>query len=291
MLVTDIIGENVKTVNSIPLVEEMNQNPFRPDNPSDWVIEAGTVTDGIIEKIKQSLMYKFQETDLSLDKYRKELDAIICYARMVKVMSFKYPFESIEWNFNANNEIRKVSCFGISKRRSDEDKDLTEMQQQVAIYDYRNPDDFIVTLATADPSMEIILAKIAPGATLESAVTRVNERMERSIPEDFSNIDEIMIPKINLKSEKTYQELISQFLANKGFEDYFFAEAKQEVEFILDESGALAKVTGEIVKIKGPTSRIYAFDKPFLVICRDKGSEEPDIVAWIADTDVMHRLP
>jgi hypothetical protein len=210
---------------------------------------------------------------------------------MVKVMAFKHPFETLEWKFYAEEDAEKVSCFGISKKRFNEDKDIACMQEQVKIHDYRHPDDFIITLATADPGVRIILAKIQPENTLQEMVDLVDERIERSFPEDFSNIDELMVPKIRLQTYHTFHELIHQHLANTGYEDWFFAEARQSVDFSLDESGALAQATGEIVKIKGPTSRIYAFDKPFLVICRDKDSKEPDIVAWIANTDVMQSLP
>jgi hypothetical protein len=115
--------------------------------------------------------------------------------------------------------------------------------------------------------------------------------MRRSVPEDFSNIDELIIPKIKLSSKRSFSELLHQHLANRGFESWFFAVASQQLEFTLDESGVLVEITGKIVKIKGPVSRIYAFDKPFLLICREKGSEEPDMAAWIATPDVMNVLP
>jgi hypothetical protein len=164
------------------------------------------------------------------------------------------------------------------------------MQEQVSIYDYRNPDDFIVRLETADPSVEIILAKMQADVTLDALLEKVNERIERSSPEEFSNIDEIIIPKINLKVNMTFPELIHQYLANEGFEDWFFAVASQQVDFSLDESGARAEITGKIVKIKGPVSRIYSFDKPFLLVYREIGSSEPLLMAWIATPEVMRTV-
>jgi hypothetical protein len=287
LLVGDILGEHVKTTNPIPLVDSLNQNLYWPESPRDWVLEAGRVQDGIIEKIKQLLMYKFHENDASLDQFRKEKDAIICYARMIKVMAFKYPFETLVWNFNHNDRSSRVACFGISKSKTDMNPDLKLMHDQVAIHDYRHRDDFIVSLQVADPSLEIILAKMEPEMTLEASYNKVRERMDRTVPERLSGIDELIIPKVNINTDKSYQELIGQFLANEGFEEWFFAVARQKVEFSLDESGALAEVTGKIVKIKGPTSRIYAFDKPFLIICREKRSEEPVLMAWVATTEVM----
>ena len=81
--------------------------------------------------------------------------------------------------------------------------------------------------------------------------------------------------------------MLGQYVKNKGFEDYFFARAVQKIGFTLDESGAEAKATGEIILKKGPRSRLYIFDKPFMVILRDTGSSEPDLVAWIDNTDIL----
>jgi hypothetical protein len=291
LLAGEILGEEVRTVNPIPLVDRLNDQFFRPSDLSDWVLEAGNVNEGIIEDIKQSLIYKFQQTDHSLDQFRSEKDAIICYARLVRAMAFKHPFESMDWHFMHAAGNSRIACFGIGKKRFNEDTDIKEMQEQVSIYDYRNPDDFIIRLETADPSMEIIIAKMEPEGTIKASYQSVSERMEQSVPEEFSNIDELIIPKIKLSSKRSFSELIHQHLANRGFEKWFFAVASQQVEFTLDESGALAEITGKIVKIKGPVSRIYALDKPFLLICREKGSDEPDMVAWIATPDVMNVLP
>jgi hypothetical protein len=68
LLVTDILGEYVKTVEPIPLVDRLNLAPYHPEAPGDWVIEAGNVKEGVIERIRQSLMYRFGETSPELDK-------------------------------------------------------------------------------------------------------------------------------------------------------------------------------------------------------------------------------
>jgi hypothetical protein len=207
---------------------------------------------------------------------------------LIRAIAFKQPFESTEWDFYSDTGVTRVECFGISKNNEDQDLELKkEMQEQVSIYDYRNPDDFIIRLATADPTMEIILAKMEPRETLESSFKTVEERIARSFPDEFSGIDELIVPKLRFSSKRSYSELIHQHLANKGFEKWFFAVASQQLDFTLDEAGAMADITGKIVKIKGPVSRIYAFDKPFLLICREKGSPEPEIVAWITTPDVM----
>ncbi len=290
MLKLDSIGEDIKTRKDIPLVDQLNKHPFPPSDRSCWVIEAGSLEDGIIERIKQSLMYKFKQTDPSLDRLRAEKGAVICFSRYVAALAFQVPFETLEWRFHHGIATDTVACFGITKKRFNKDPLIKAMQEQVSIYDYRSPDDFIVRLSTADPSMELILAKIEPDNTLGMTVSHVFDRMDNSVPEDFSNIDELIIPKLKLDGEKRFPELIHQSFSNKGFKDFFISEASLAISLSLDESGAVAQATGEIIKIKGPESRIYAFDKPFLVILRQKDSPEPDLVAWVANSQVMQNL-
>jgi hypothetical protein len=161
------------------------------------------------------------------------------------------------------------------------------MRKQACFYDYRNPDDFILKLIVKEPDMEIILAKTEYQGSVREMITMVNDRIRQTCPEEISEMDELIIPKIHLAVNHTYKELIGKFLANRGFRDYFFAEADQDVGFSLDETGATAEATGTIVKMKGPVPRIYAIDKPFLLILRRPGSMEPDLVLWVANADFL----
>jgi hypothetical protein len=288
MLKEDVIKNNVIVNGAYQLGNMLNKSPYRPLNSDDWVCHAGFVEDGVLDRINSSLQSKFGIMETDLDQYKDERDAIICYSYFKKSLNFKVPFESLEWDFQSNGGSDRVDCFGVSKSRDDEQtEELKARRQQVKIYDYRNPDDFIVRLEGKEENKEIILAKVQPGKTVKETLITVLVRMQLSAPEDLIFLDELIIPKINLEINHSYDELVGKFLANPGFTEYFFTQASQEINFSLDESGAHGSANGEIVKIKGPTSTLYHFDKPFLLIMKDKDQAEPDLVMWIANTDYL----
>jgi len=288
MLKEDILHNNVIVGGAYQFGTMMNKSPYRPEHIDDWVLHAGFVEEGIIENINSSLQSKFGISETDLDQFKDEKDAIICYSRFQKALIFNYPFEELEWDFECNGESKRIKCFGVSKSGEREQTDeLKARNQQVRVYDYRNPDDFIVRLEGKEENKEIILAKVQPNKTIKETLITVLVRMQLAAPEELIFLDEMVIPKINVNIEHSYDELSGQHLSNPGWTEYFFARASQEIHFSLDETGAQGNATGEIVKIKGPQSTLYIFDKPFLVIMKEKDVAEPDLVMWIANTDYL----
>jgi len=287
MLKENVISDNVIVNGAYQFGTMMNKSPYHPST-EDWVVEAGFVEDGVLNRIDNSLQTKFGIRETDLDQFEDERDAIICYSYFQKALTFKYPFESLEWEFKSNGESYRVACLGVSKSgERDQTEELKARNRQVTIFDYRNPDDFIVRLVGKEENKEIILAKVHPAKTLKETMITVLVRMQLAAPEELIFLDELVIPKINLEIEHSYDELLGKFLANPGFKEYFFARASQDINFSLDETGAQGSATGEIVKIKGPTSTLYHFDKPFLVIMKDKDQAEPDLVMWIANAEYL----
>ena len=264
LLKEDIIGEDIKLAIPVGLEHRLNGLPYRPAPGNERMVRAGFVSDGVIDRIEKEVKDRFGDDARSLNPFRGEDDAIVCYARFRKEATFIHTFETLEWDFVSAERPLSVACFGISRNTGEEDK--RALRSQVSIFDYRNPDDFIVRLATAEPGQEIILAKTEPERTLLATILQVDRRINASLAGSISDMDELVIPKLVLSTEHVYDELIGKFLVNKGFEEYFFAKAREQTTFTMDESGVVAEATGEIVIHKGPRSRTYAFDKPFQVM-------------------------
>lgn len=284
MLKEDIVRADIRLHEPVEMVKNLNSNPYRIADGPDCIALSGFVENGIIDEINSQLRSKFGIAESGLDKYARDKEAIVCYSRFRKTVFFEMPFETLNWKFGKSVETIPVACFGITTGNSEEKE---KMRKQVRFFDYRNPDDFILSLKGKDPGMEIILAKTELTGTLGEMIGIIDSRIRQSYPEEISEMDELIIPKIDLSVFHTYNELIGKFLANRGFRDFFFAEAGQDVSFKLDESGASAEATGKIVIKKGPVPRIYLFDKPFLLILRKTGSTEPDLVLWLANTDFL----
>lgn len=280
----EFIKEDIRLNKPITMVRYLNMNPYVAGNDPDWMVQSGFVESGIIGKIDEELKTRFGTSEPDLGKYAHERSGIICYSRFRKSVTFPVPFETMKWKFTSGDATLPVECFGVTKMGESEKE---KMRKQARFYDYRNPDDFILVLTGNEPGKELILAKTDFSGSMAEMIQIIDHRIRQTYPEEITELDELLIPKINLSLTHIYQELIGKFLANKGFKEYFFAEARQEISFHLDETGAVAQASGIIVKIKGPVPRIYSFDKPFLVILRDKGNAEPSLALWVATTDFL----
>lgn len=284
MLKLDIVKNDIRLKEPVPMVPYLNNNPYAAKNDACWMAMAGFVESGIIGKIDAELKARFEAGPSGLGKYARERDGIICYSRFRKSIHFEVPFEKLTWKFNTGATSISLACFGITRHGGSEKE---QMRKQASIHDYRNPDDFILIFSGKDPGQELILAKTGSIGSMEEMFRVISDRISQTPTEEITELDELIIPKIKLSVNHNYHELIGKYLANRKFRDYFFAEAGQDISLFLDESGATAEATGTIVKMKGPAARIYAFDKPFLLILRGKGAVEPDLVLWIANTNFL----
>jgi len=285
MLKEDIVKEDIKIKDNLSLVQYLNEVTYRPACAGHWVVQAGFTGKGIIDSIKNSMKLSFGKDFTDLDEFKNEDEAIICLACFNEDVSFNVPFETMEWNFISSGKNTAVSCFGVARSENTESED--PVRDQVKIYDYRNPDDFIAVIHCRDKEKEIILAKTGFRRSLSYMRDLIYDRIEQTYAENLAGQDELIIPRISLSAIKSYSELIDRRLVNKGFEDYFFVRAEHRVDFKMEESGASVKAGGTIVMKKGPVPRIYSFDKPFFVIVKEKNASVPDLLAWIVDDEFL----
>jgi hypothetical protein len=86
----------------------------------------------------------------------------------------------------------------------------------------------------------------------------------------------------------SYNELIGRFFINKNFEEYFITEAVQSIRFKLDEKGALLKSESRIGGAPiSPRPKFLIFDKPFLLVMKEKKGTYPYFAVWIDNAELM----
>ncbi len=283
MLKDNVVGERIILTKSLSLTAALNSYSFRVPESNDWLAMSGFVENGIIDKINNRMKNQFGISDAGLDEYTDE-EGIICFSYLHKITGFRKNFETLKWDFPSKDGSKSVECFGVSKGSDSEKKAIRE---QVRIYDYRHPDDFIVKISSSEPGKELILAKVPFGGTLSGMVQDIDRRINLPGDSRLTETDELVIPKINFDIMHSYDEFLGLHLKNDGFEKYFFVSMLQKIKFSLNESGAEAIATGEIVLKKGAVSRHYIFDKPFMAILRDKNSSEPEMVLWVDNTGIL----
>lgn len=284
-LADNIIKEDIKLKDAPFAAEALNHRLASKNDLSDkdYIAMSGFGKDDIVSKINKALKQKFKDNAPVVEEDLNS-DDILAYAYLYKNIEFKDVFEKIKEPIVFNGE--KVQSFGINKSQPKARK----LEEQVQVVDYKDKDDFIIKLKSKSDKDEIILAKITPEKDLVSTIKKIDRRIEASDNADLTNYTSLKIPKFNFDITKSYDELVSKYLMNKGFEDYFIRKAMQNIKFKLDEKGAVLKSEAKIVGEKSAAivePRAFIFDKPFMIILKEKEANMPYFSMWVDNTEIM----
>ena len=284
-----MVKEDIKLVNEPPMVGILNKGDFTTKDLSEnsYYATAGYGKDNIIQKINVALRLKFWNNAPTVKEKLRPLD-IIAYAYLYKNLRFNPTFEPLKQPLKFNSLIN-VETFGIDKFDYSKHK---EIAKQVTVPYYNgDSDEFIVKLSPKNSNDEIFLAKIQPKATLNETLKL--SQSKTSLTNVYLNEhDTLQIPKFDFKIEHSFKELVDKFLSNKNFPDYKITEALQNIDFKLNEKGAVLKSEAKIVisktsyMIKEEPKKLI-FDKPFLIYLKEKQSSKPYLVIWVDNTDLL----
>ncbi len=278
----DIIEEDIQLEKPLDLVRFLNHGLTTKEDISeeDYLAMAGYGADDITNKINRALRRKFgSDAPVVHSKYNKA-DVIFAYAFLMKELLFEHAFEDFKdpITFYGHTNEAQVEAFGIFKCSGQRHRKLRD---QVEIIDYMNHHDFIIRLKSKHPDDEIILANVEPGRTLLATFEKVNWRIAKcrryAKPESIGENDILQIPKFDLSIDHSYEPLLDLYLVNKGFEDYFVAEARQDIRFRLDECGATSKSEAIFALKKGPPVdfRALNFQQSVYAVSQEKGWSIP----------------
>jgi hypothetical protein len=217
-------------------------------------------------------------------------DDFVAYAYLYKNLVFANPF--------ADNKPlifgkQKVKDFGYLDNRAQlPDK----VFGQVVIYNYRSEDDFIIRLKTKSPDDELILAKVPPGATLETTMAAVLKRMTPDKVESATEDDELAIPKLNFDLKRNFSELeglVLQPSPNAHIKSKLVvSKVEQLVRFQLNEKGAILKseaviAMAALAMANPPKPHIMIFDRPFLILMKQANSDHPYFALWVGNASLL----
>ena len=120
----------------------------------------------------------------------------------------------------------------------------------------------------------------------------------QSLPEQqLTDLDVLAIPKIYFDEQRNFPELKeARFMADG--DEYELTEAKQQISLSMNQHGLSMKTEAEIVINDGaypmedmPEPKNLVFDKPFYLLMKKAGKENPYLVLYIANTDLLGEHP
>jgi len=283
-----LIGEDIHFANESTMVTELNKKAFTSkDLDSDsYIALAGFVKDGIHDKIQAALIQKFGNSaapvlipDKSLTQTPNDL---VAYAYMLKQLEFAVPFERLDSGIDFGG--RPVAAFGMTGGKAGDEK----MTFQLHILDYKPRDGFVIELQTKSPRDRLILAKIAPGKTLNETIQMVDERIRAGHREGFEDEDTLAVPKFNFDITRSYNEIenIPVAVRNPKAKGASIASAKQNIRFQMDEKGVVLKSEAHFAASLGIHKHLI-FNKPFLVMLKRTDAKVPYFAMWVDNPELL----
>jgi hypothetical protein len=286
----DLVGEKLHFENQPPIVDLLNREDFTTAdlNPDCYVAIADFERNHVEAKIRAALEKTFHGAAspelIPPTPSNPGPDDFVAYAYLYKNLAFAHPFND---NAPLTFAGTPVKDFGLTDRLS------SEVFQQVEIYDYQSPDNFIVELKTKAKGDQLILAKITPGATLQATIDGVLQRMSANKPETAGHSDQLAVPKLNFDLKKEFDELQGLILvpspAAKIKSKLRIEKAEQLVRFQLNEKGAVLKSEAVIVMkaLAMMPGHMMIFDKPFLIVMKQADSTKPYFALWVGNASLL----
>ena len=292
-LTNKILKGDLRMKNEPPMVGVLNRMrkiiTSKDLSEKDFLAMVGFGKDNIVSKINKAMDKKFGKDAWHVNE-RLNPDDILAFAFLMKNLKFKTQFDDSPHGMRFN-KADTVKSFGIIKF-SPGSKKMKELLKQVEILHYnyeKNGGEFIVSLKSESPNDELILAMVEPGKTLGDTYKNVNKLINTGMPGLLKNNDVLQIPEIDFFIEHSFEELLGKNLLNKGFTDYFISKAMQATKFKLDKTGATLKSKAIIVVTRGMVrnKRVMVFNKPFLLVLREKKSKNPYFVVWVDNPEIL----
>jgi hypothetical protein len=168
---------------------------------------------------------------------------------------------------------------------------LHDLANQVTIVDYKDDDDFMISLKSKSEADEIILAKTSPRRTLLKTIEYVEGKINKSDNLPLPNSAILKIPKIDFNIFHRVKELIGRSFLNKGWQDWWIEDAYQWIRFLLNEKGVELKSEAVILALRGvghgPPPMRLVFDRPFLIYLKQKDAKYPYFAMWVDNAELM----
>ncbi len=250
-----------------------------------YVALAGFGRDGILDRIRRELAEKFGgAASPSMLPTSVGADELLAYAYLFKSLQFQEPFVRVTNTFRFGET--RVKAFGLWE--SDRIQKWGEIARQVEVHHYASGDEWTVRLRTREPEDMLVIARRAPGATLQETIGAVLKSLEGE-GDRFRSDDTLKIPLMNFDVTRRYSEL--EGLAVSGSNGGgLIASAKQNIRLRLDEKGAILKSEAAISVTAAPVvqePRMMVCEGPFLMLMMRSGAAHPYFAAWIESPELL----
>ncbi len=292
-LTSEFIGEGIELEGDPAMARELNQTSF----PSGSIAEdayfawLGSASQASLDRAHEELRARVPGARAPLFP-APDPQSLFAYVYFTKRLTFAKDFDRLPEpiQFDTPSGAASVKAFGIEHFDLKKERE-NALRRQVKVLDYLDDDDFVIELLSDTDS--ILLAKIPPEKTLADAVLRAKQRIASPLGTRLGPLEEgepLCIPVIALLVHRDYEEL-QRRIVNPSV-SWTIVRAAELINFQLDESGVIldtehgALLLSEDEPLSSVTRR-FIFDKPFLLVLRERDAEAPYLALWIANAEIL----
>ena len=273
-----ITGDNQKAKE---MVTRLNNAPFSKTDLDEgsYYVKSG-YGQQTVELINKESKEKFPSKTFSDLTLTLDPTDIIAYAYFLKEVEYEVAFGEKPMDFDGT-QVKGFEAVNQAQKGN------------VRIIKYWNDDKFIISLKLKDQADELIIAKGFPMDSPLNVLGIIKDNIDNQA-EYMSKDDLFAMPNLHLSSERDYNELVGQCLANEEFSDYCIAVMSERIKFDMDYKGA--RVENEAVISLSDTA-IYdpepkkikrlIMDKPFWVVMKRTDSQNPYFLLGASNTKLM----
>jgi len=274
-LSADVFGRPVRVAGAEGLCERLDREPIgEGDLPAgSWYAAAGWVKDGIGERIRKEMAAAFPAAPAPDLGGAEGADAVaVAYAYLEAAMKFDVPFRQNENPLefeDSSGKSSRVRSFGLGP--------LDRVALLHSDGDPR-PSEFAIDPCRTSAPVQVILARTPWPGSIAGAVAAVEAKIAGHRGDrDLHHGDVFLVPEVRFDLRHRFRELIDHEQ---------ITEALQSVRFRLDRTGVELKSDAKYA-VPPATPRHFLFDRPFLVVLKNRGGGRPFFAAWLDDPQLL----
>jgi len=303
-LKTDVAKGPVLIQGAEEIADRLNKSPVtEADLPErSYYAAAGLEKHGIIERIKREMGEKFPTVPPPTFSEARERVGV-AYAYLKAGVDYETPFDDLgrdELHFkDATKKATFVSGSGIGER-DEHSAHGDKLRAQVRILYSRFEGRDVLSEFVVDPSKnttpnQVLLARVKPRGSLAKILEEVESRIQQGAQggggESMRSGERLLVPWMHWRIQRRFVEIEGpdKPIANPALEKCWFGHAEQLISFRLDRRGSSVESQSQLEAKKSAPLRLFAFDRPFLIVLKKRDAANPFFVMWVDNAELMQK--
>ena len=294
----DAMGGPLSSSGADPAAEILATTAFDDGDvdPASVVVRAGPATPALVRSVGRALRERGSPADPAFEQAVADAPegALFAYAEIYKNLGFETRFDDLAsaplpFQGVAEQEPTLVDAFGIGYF-SWQNANHKKLHDIVQFHETEDRSEYCVVLEPKDALDRIVLARVAPAATLGGTWDRAQALISSAEAMPLSEGDRFVAPEVDFDLEHRFVALEGLMVRSSTGAEAPLQNVQQRLRLKLDEAGMVMRsrtFMGAASAAVSNKPRELVFDRPFLLAAFEEGSQSPYLLAWIAHPELL----